>query len=410
MRLRKYACLIFFLCAWSCLGAQDSTNISPPYDSLAQQKDLMDVIRNIFNKKPSPPKNKLSSTAVLPAIGYNPSIGFLLGINFVRSSYYGDPSNTKLSVAQLDVSATTKKLIIARFRHNIFRANNKWNLQGNWQYMRNYILDYGLGEEAAKDPPVDYPIRFNYFRFTEKIYRELSNTFFAGLGVSFDLRNNIDDEKLDSGLQTPHYRYSVENQFNPEKYNVCGFILNFQYNTREHPNRSFGGVYADLNLRYNTKLIGSTKESAQLYTELRKYFSLSRKNPEHVLAFWYWGSFLLWGDLPYIELAGTAYDTYNRSGRGYTFARFKGPEFAYGEVEYRIPISQVSKLFSAVVFANFQSASDGKNISLFDRIDPGYGAGIRIQFNKRARTNICLDYARGRYGSSGIFFALNEAF
>ncbi len=390
--------------------AQDTSVVVTKPDSLAQQKDLVDVIRGIFNKKPPPPKDELSTTAVLPALGYNPSIGFLFGINFVKSSYHGDPSKTKLSVAQLDISYTTKKLFIARLRHNVFRANNTWNLQGNWQFMRSYVLDYGLGNESALDPPVDYPIRFNYFRFTEKVYRKLSNTLFAGLGVSFDLRSDIDDEKLDSGVNTPHYRYSLENKFNPKKYNACGFILNFQYNTREHPNRSFGGVYADVNLRYNSKLLGSTKESGQLYTELRKYFSLSHRNPEHVLAFWYWGSYLLWGDLPYLELAGTAYDTYNRSGRGYTLARFKGPNFAYGEVEYRIPISQVTKLFSAVVFANFQTGSDGKNISLFDRIDPGYGAGIRIHFNKHSRTNICLDYARGRYGSSGIFFALNEAF
>jgi len=47
---------------------------------------------------------------------------------------------------------------------------------------------------------------------------------------------------------------------------------------------------------------------------------------------------------------------------------------------------------------------------LFNTIEPAAGAGLRILFNKKARTNICLDYARGRYGSSGFFFALNEAF
>src|SRR4030095_14489769 len=177
MRSQKLIPIGFFLCCSISLFAQDSTTVASAYDSLAQQKDLMDVIRKIFNKKPSPPKDQLSSTAVLPAIGYNPSIGFLLGINFVRSSYHGDPSKTKLSVGQFDVSVTTKKLLIARLRHNIFRANNTWNLQGNWQYMRNYVLDYGLGQEAALDPPVDYPIRFNYLRFTEKVYRKLTESF-----------------------------------------------------------------------------------------------------------------------------------------------------------------------------------------------------------------------------------------
>lgn len=163
-------------------------------------------------------------------------------------------------------------------------------------------------------------------------------------------------------------------------------------------------------MRYNTKLLGSTKESGQLYTELRKYWSLSSKNPEHVLAFWFWGSYVLWGTLPYLELPGTAYDTYNRSGRGYTLSRFKGPDFVYWEAEYRFPISQVTKFLSGVVFTNFQSYSDANNKGLFQRVEPAIGAGLRVLFNKNSRTNICLDYAHGKYGSSGLFFALNEAF
>ena len=123
-------------------------------------------------------------------------------------------------------------------------------------------------------------------------------------------------------------------------------------------------MYADY-IRYNTKLLGSTKESGQLYTEFRKYWSISTKNPEHVIALWYWGSFMLWGELPYLELPGTAYDTYNRSGRGYTLSRFKGPSFAYWEMEYRFPISQETKLFSGVVFTNFQTGSDADNAGLF---------------------------------------------
>ena len=378
-------------------------------DSIAQQKDFMDFLRGAFNAKP-PDTAKKNAVTILPAIGYNPSIGFLLGINFLKSFYKGDPATTNLSVAQLDLSLTTKKLVIARFRTNVFTENDKWNLQGNWQYMRNYVNDYGLGDVAQRDPAVNYPIRFNYFRFTEKAFRNLGNHFYAGAGISIDMRNDIHDEKLDSVTTTPHYNYSVEKGFDPKKYFANGLIANIQYNTKEHPNRPYGGVYAEANIRYNTKVLGSTKESGQLYTELRKYWSLSSKNPEHVLAFWYWGSYLLWGTLPYLELPGTAYDTYNRSGRGYTLGRFRGPDFVYCETEYRFPISQNSKFFSGVVFTNFQSYSDDNNKGLFSRVEPAVGAGLRILFTKKSRTNVCLDYARGKYGSSGFFFALNEAF
>src|SRR4051794_7032647 len=125
---------------------QDS--ISTKTDSIPKEMDLMDVIRKMTKSKKADTVKQGSSFAILPAIGYNPSIGFLLGINFLRSFYRGDPANTRLSVAQMDFSLTTKKLIIARFRTNIFTKENKWNLQGNWQYMRNYINDYGIGQIA----------------------------------------------------------------------------------------------------------------------------------------------------------------------------------------------------------------------------------------------------------------------
>ena len=390
--------------------AQEPLPINSQTDSLSNQKDLMEIIKSMFNSKKPDTTKKAAAVTVLPAIGYNPSIGFLLGINFLKTFHKGDPATTNLSTTQLDFSYTTKHLVIARFRTNIFTKDNKWNFQGNWQYMRNYVNDYGLAEEAQKDPPENYPIRFNYFRFTEKAYRSLGKNFYGGAGISLDMRNDIQDEKHDSATITPHYRYSVDKGFNPDNYIVNGFIANIQYNTKEHPNRPFKGMYAETYIRYNTKVLGSTKESGQLYTELRKYWSLSSRNPEHVLAFWYWGSYLLWGTLPYLELPGTAYDTYNRSGRGYTLGRFKGPDFVYLASEYRFPISQNSKLFSGVVFTNFQSYSDANNNGLFKRIEPAVGAGLRILFTKKSRTNICLDYARGKYGSSGFFFALNEAF
>lgn len=409
----KRKCILFLLCTLfaGLVKAQEvvSSN-NTKKDSLSEQKDLMGILKDLVNAKEKDSVKKNSTVTILPAIGYNPSIGFLLGVNFLKSFYKGDPATTNLSIAQFDVSYTTKKLFITRFRTNIFTNNNKWNLQGNWQYMRNYVNDYGLGDEAQQDPPVNYPIRFNYFRFTEKAYANIGNHFYAGGGISIDLRNDIQDAELDSSHNTPHYNYSIDKGFNPNNYFVNGLIANIQYNTKEHPNRPYGGIYSEAYIRYNTKLLGSTKESAQLYTEFRKYWSLSEKNPEKVLAFWYWGSYLLWGTLPYLELPGTAYDTYNRSGRGYTLSRFKGPDFVYAETEYRFPISQNTKLFSGVVFANLQTYSDANNKGLFQRIEPAAGAGLRILFTKASRTNICLDYARGRYGSSGFFFALNEAF
>jgi len=100
---------------------------------------------------------------------------------------------------------------------------------------------------------------------------------------------------------------------------------------------------------------------------------------------------------------------YNRSGRAYTISRFKGPDFAYGETEYRFPIT-TNKLLSGVAFFNVQTASDDLNKKIFESWEPGGGLGLRILLQKKSRTVICIDYAMGKHESSGIFFGLNEVF
>jgi hypothetical protein len=398
--------------------------------SLAQEiknrdtTDINDVIVRILNKTPRP-AGKKSGMALLPSIGYNPSMGFILGANITASMYVGDPETTRMSTATATVYFTTKGIINLQMRHNLFTSGDDWIFQGNFQASKMVVIDYGLGTSALgkskegvsvmgfplDNPGESYPIKFGLFRLNEKIYRQVNKSLFIGGGINIDYHLNITDDKLqlDSGNITPHYIYSRQKAINPDHYFANGVMFNIQYNTKEHGNRSYGGMYADLVLRSNQKFMGCTLNALQLITEFRKYWSLSEKNPEHVLAFWHLGTFNLSGDVPYLDLPGTGSDLYNRSGRGYTIGRFKGPSYVYFESEYRFPISR-NKLFSGVVFLNLQTASDGKNINLFDRMEPAGGGGLRILFNKKSRTNICIDYAFGRYGSNGLFFGLNEVF
>ncbi len=155
--------------------------------------------------------------------------------------------------------------------------------------------------------------------------------------------------------------------------------------------------------------MGSSKNAVQFTTDFRKYWSLSKRNPDHVLAFWNWGSYLVSGDLPYLELPGPGKDVNARSGRGYTIAYFKGTKYFNSEVEYRFPITR-NKFLAGVTFFNIQTANDESGVKLFDKWQPGGGAGLRVLFNKATRTNLCLDYAFGNYGKRGLFLGLNEAF
>ena len=386
--------------------------------------DAMDVLRHVFKTEPKPSPDPTASTvSLLPVIGYNPSFGAVLGINTVMGRQFGDPRTTGYSVYTLGVIYGSKGILTGQVRHNVFKPDNKWNYQGNWQLSKYGLVDYGLGtgNTAAcysgfniNDYPtttVDsaFAIRYRYLRLFEKAYRLVAPHVYVGAGLSFDLYHDIDDIRLSDTFSTPHYRYSIKHGFDPTHYSANGLLLAFQYNTREHPIRSYGGIYFDLNIRFNQTWIGSTYNSIRLNYDFRKYWSLSDRNPEHVLAIWHWASYAIGGTLPYLEMPSTGSDTYNRSGRAYTIGYFRGPSYAYFETEYRYPILR-NKLISGVLFLNAQTAGDDEGHKVYYGWNFGGGVGLRILFQKKSRSAVCVDFSKGDCGSSGIFFGLNEVF
>jgi outer membrane protein assembly factor BamA len=148
-----------------------------------------------------------------------------------------------------------------------------------------------------------------------KYIEKLHHMFLPEEALSLNIYRKIDDEKLSDTFHTPHEVYNLAYGYSPNNYSANGFLIALQYNTREHPIRSYGGLYADVNFRFNEEWIGSTKDAIQFQYDIRKYWSLSNRNPEHVFALWHWASYLLSGSLPYLEMPTTGSDNYKRSGR-----------------------------------------------------------------------------------------------
>lgn len=63
-----------------------------------------------------------------------------------------------------------------------------------------------------------------------------------------------------------------------------------------------------------------------------------------------------------------------------------------------------------VAFLNTETLSDEQTGErLFDSFATGAGLGLRLLINKDSKTNLCLDYGRGKDGSHGVYFAVQEA-
>jgi len=434
--LRKW--LLLFLLA----GMQRATygQVGPPVDSLKadslrgrgailqnreenvnKQYDFGDLTRNILHPGRKPDTlHKSSGITVVPNVAANPTIGAQLGIKAVAGRRLGKDPNTILSVAATSASITTKGIIYFYINHNIFTPGNKWNLQGNLVVAKTVSPDHGLGigrnysgeshadSVLANPTHKGYAINSYYYNIREKVYKNVAKNLFLGAGLSFEIRRQIKVKDTTSNA-TPQSVYNLRHGFPQDHYSANGFLFNVQYITRDNPNRAYHGIYFDAGIRINQKWIGSTKNSVQLTSDFRKYFSLSATSPEMVLAFWNWGSYLISGAIPYLELPGTARDGSFRSGRGYTAQYFKGTKFNDTELELRFPIL-ANKFLSGVVFGSLQTANDEFGTKLFQVFQPGYGGGLRILFNKHTRTNLALDYAYGRYGNKGFFLNLNETF
>jgi hypothetical protein len=125
---------------------------------------------------------------------------------------------------------------------------------------------------------------------------------------------------------------------------------------------------------------------------------------------WVYGDMVGSGTPPYFDLPAIGMDTYGRSGRGYNEGRFRGERLMYGELEYRAALTR-NGLLGMVAFVNTVTLSNTQtDEKLFDSFAPAGGIGLRLLFNKRSRTNLCIDYGWGRQGSKGLYLALQEAF
>lgn len=366
--------------------------------------------------------------SLLPVIGYGPANGFVLGGAISVARLYGKPP-TNLSSGMLNFQITSRRQLIVNARSKIYLSGNNWFLQGDWRLLIFTQPTYGLGINNSEfrkwqllvnnmpetEGSWGEPMKFKLIRFYEEASRRFGDShFYAGLGISIDQHFAIVDERLDTVKGSPdycithNYAYSLRNHFNPESYGTNGIKFTLLTDTRDNISNCYKGYYASVSLLGNIKVGTNSRKSTQLLYDARYYLGLNCKVPRQILAFWSWGSILLNGDVPYLALPSIGWDTYNRSGRGFIQGRYRGLSMMFNEAEYRFPISK-NGLLGGTVFANATTASN-YTYKLFDKTVMGLGAGLRMQLDKLARTNVTMDFALGSDNSAGIYFNLQETF
>jgi outer membrane protein assembly factor BamA len=180
--------------------------------------------------------------------------------------------------------------------------------------------------------------------------------------------------------------------------------------SRDHPNDAGRGFLADVSYRmYAQGFLGGDSDWQRLLIDLRAYRRLTADG-RHRLAIWSFTDVITSGVAPYLERPAVGADARGRSGRGYAEGQIRGDRLTAFEAEYRVMLMK-NGLLGLVVFANTTTVGDDeRGVGLFDSFQPGGGAGIRFQLQKRSRTNLGVDFGVGRNASRRIYVSLSDAF
>ncbi|MBK7650888.1 MAG: BamA/TamA family outer membrane protein [Flammeovirgaceae bacterium] len=427
-RITQTAILVFFSFYFISYSGYGQNTLVVKIDT-CEQKELGDVIRAAWHLPAKVKKESTGSLLLLPIIGSNPAIGFMVGVGGQYAfKMYGD--QTLYSAISGSAQYTTKNQVLFLMKNNIYSKNNRIFYSGDWRYQIFSQPTYGLGTNSPEGGILDYqyslggveanndslaqPMEFNFARFYQSVSFKLKKNLYLGVGYNFDSYSKIDDQKLrlnpGDSLLTSHYVYNTNFGFSTTSYLSSALAINFVYDSRDNMINATKGYYILVSYRSSLKLLGSETNGNFFNGEWRSFHSVSKKDPRHIIGFWLLGNFAPEGQFPYMILPATAYDQRGRSARGYTQGRFRGNSMVYGETEYRFPLSKCGGILGGVLFVNATTASNPtQSLKLFESVKPGYGMGLRVMVDKQSRTNLAIDFGFGDK-SSGFYLAASETF
>ncbi|MFB9842978.1 BamA/TamA family outer membrane protein [Mucilaginibacter ginsenosidivorans] len=367
-----------------------------------EQKDFNDVLQSIFTKNYKPAKNDTIGSK--PIISFVPAVGYSLqtktAATFTGNIVFRSTPNSRISAITTSMGFTQRRQFTLPIVSNIWAFDNSWLFVGDTRFYVYPQSTYGLGSNS--DIAGEQPMRYNFLRVSEIAFKRVWGNFFLGVGYKLQKHWNISHEEPLNGGTSDYERY--ENDVSTAS---SGFSLNALFDSRDISVNASKGFYGAIEYYNYTTALGSNSNWQSIVVDLRKYYKFP-EGSDNVIAFWSYDWLVLRGRPPYLDLPSTSWDTYSTTGRGYIQSRFRGAQMLYLETEYRFKIT-TNGLIGGVVFLNGQTLSSTPGSKL-EKIQPGYGPGLRIKLSKASKTNLDIDYGFGRQGSNGLFLTVGEVF
>jgi hypothetical protein len=392
----------------------------------ASQVDVIDVWRTIRDQPPKPETGQQTQermVAAMPIIGWNPTFGFTFGAAAQIAFIAGDPGSTRISSSVSSLSYSTKNDLLLNVRFGLHTSESRWFVEGDNRVYVSGQSVYGLGASTPSSNAIDAD--YTFVRIHDRAYRRVRGPLYLGAGLLFDSHSSIepDDATADGWNASPYVAYSEKHGLPLDSQQSGGLSANLLVDKRigEIDPRRGWMVQGWYRVSFDG-FFGADSDWQLAHLEARTYLPLgpqpraSESPPgggvpaKHRLALWTFADITTKGAAPYFDLPETVSDVYGRAARGYQQGRYRGERLAYGELEYRGMLTR-NGLLGLVAFVNATTVTNlDAGEKLFDSYAPAAGAGLRVLFNKRSRTNLCVDFAVGKDGAKGLYFALQDAF
>jgi len=350
-----------------------------------QAQEFIEKITKIFefNIGPQRPDSTFRQTKVVlaPIVSFEPatSWGFGIGSKFLFKPSGAGP-DTRFSNIPLSVQYTLKNQFIASSEFNIFFPHETYLLKGNLGFSKFPIDYFGIGSETVDENQID--ISFDNVLIEPLFLRRVAPNFFIGGGWRYNSFKKL--KLLEMELDT-----EGEELFRDSLASISsGLEVAVTLDSRDNVLNAKKGVFAEFTHGIYNESFGSSSRFMLTKLNFRKYWTLSARRPNDVLAIELYTR-MSWGDTPILDLSSLGGPELLR---GFREGRFRDRYAFFGQAEYRW---QALERIGFVFFGGVGDVTDDLSNLKLDNVKYSLGTGLRLKIVKSENLNIRIDYALG---------------
>lgn len=298
------------------------------------------------------------------------------------------PTRPKRSNLTFNFSYTQNKQILIYFPYQWLSHNNRWRFYGEVGWYRYLYRYFGIGNNRPNDYVETYTAKYPRVRLTAAKSVQEKNL----LG----LRCYVDDYHIASVSPGGELEYGgltgarggLSSSFGP-------IWISDSRDNAFYPRK---GWLAEFAITGESWLTGSNFKYLRSSMDVAWYVPIGK----NVLAFNGLSVFTA-GDVPFFQFPQIGGQ---RRLRGYPDGKYRDRHLFIAQAEFRFPIIW---RFKGVVFGGTGTVFGKAGETA--RFRPNAGAGLRIEFDRRQKLHLRIDYGIGKgKGNSGLYVTFGEAF